>query len=106
MGLDDNPALKRADLSTLIFHLTKDGPDDSFEAYLDGRPPKPTPTARQNLITILKGCEIKARGYHSLFLSDLKSADAATKDAFRVVCLSEAPLVVVDELVVPKRKGK
>jgi hypothetical protein len=105
MGLDDNPALKRADLSTFVFHLTKDGPDDSVDALLENRAAKLTPPARENLLSILAECEIKARGYHSLFKSDLKDADDATKAAFKVVCLSEAPLIVLDELVVPKRKG-
>lgn len=105
MGLDDNPALKRADLSTFVFHLTKDGPDDSVDAILEERPAKATPTARQNLIAILKDVEVKARAYHSLFGSELKKSDKATRDAFRVVCFSEAPLIVLDDLVVPKRKG-
>jgi hypothetical protein len=69
---------QRTDISQYLVHLTKDTDDGK--------------SAKENLISILKGGQIEARKHHCLFSPKLRKEDEEIQKLFNVVCLTETPL--------------
>ena len=83
-----NVTENRADLSRFVIHLTRDDEPHDFDEIL-GVEPK---SARQKLVSILRGKVIEARNPHCLHGKRLNELPNGTQNTFNVVCLTEVPL--------------
>lgn len=77
---------RRADMSKLNVHLTRDNTNTHGE---DGAP------ARDNFLSILQDCEIRARQAHSLYAAKVP---LLYRKSFHVSCFTETPLTQINRL--------